>query len=257
MLLLGDSHSDYEFIVRALRVARDEGCDALVQLGDFGLWPDQRRRKAGEIVLNERWLGYVATGAREHGVPIRFLDGNHDFHPAARAAFPEQPGSHLRVVRDGWLDWADRGSTWTWCGIRFGALGGGFSIDGASRQPGIDYWPETETTSDADVERLVNQGHVDVLLTHDAPFGVPIPGLRKLRPILAKLSDDNRRQVSRAVDGCRPSLIVHGHLHSDHQAVIDHDDGTQARVIGLASNLEKAPRSRGILELPSLGFTSL
>jgi Icc-related predicted phosphoesterase len=252
--LVGDSHGDFEFIVRALRVARREGCDALVQLGDFGLWPDgPRRKKHGEIVLNDRWLDTVATSAKQHGVPIRFLDGNHDAHPLARAAYDKHPGTHIRPIRNGWLDWADRGATWTWCGVRFGALGGAFSIDGAHRTPGIDIW-DTETTTDADVELLTNRGQLDVLLTHDAPYGVHVPTRQKLRPILQELSDENRLRISRALESTRPSLNVHGHFHSDHQSMVDHGDGTHTRVIGLASNLEAAVRARGILELPALDF---
>lgn len=253
LLLLGDSHGDFEFIVRALRVARREDCDALVQLGDFGLWPDRRRRKHGEIVLNDRWLDTVAASAAQHGVPIRFLDGNHDAHPLARDAYEKFPGTHVRPIRNRWLDWADRGATWTWCGVRFGALGGAFSIDGAHRTPGIDIW-DTETTTDADVELLTSQGELDVLLTHDAPYGVHVPTRQKLRPILQKLSNDNRLKISTALKSTRPSLNVHGHFHSDHQSMVDHGDGTCTRVIGLGSNLEAAVRARGILELPSLDF---
>jgi predicted phosphodiesterase len=37
--LLGDIHGDYRVLAKALDVTKDMGASALIQLGDFGLFP--------------------------------------------------------------------------------------------------------------------------------------------------------------------------------------------------------------------------
>lgn len=185
---------------------------------------------------------------------FRILEGNHDAADLARGSYPKHPGTHIRAIRSRWRDWADRGATWTWCGIRFGALGGAFSVDAASRVAGVNWWPG-ETTSDEDVALLAEQGGLDVMVTHDAPYGVTVPLRRSLPPELAGPSDDNRIKVANGLKACRPKLLVHGHLHVAYAGLFDHGDGTRTRIEGLSSNLEGNLGARGILELPSLAFT--
>lgn len=258
LLVLGDTHGDAGFIQRALRAAADEGCDGALQLGDFGLWPDLAfRKRTGQIRLGQRYLDEVASYASAYGMWLRFIDGNHDAHPLVRADYPElTDGTGIRPIRSGLLDWADRGSIWEWCGVRLGALGGAFSIDKARRTEGSSWWP-TETITQTELDRLASRGPLDVLLTHDAPAEVFVPGHRPLPPELESAARENRFMVSRAVAASKPTLLLHGHHHVAHRSAVDLGDGGRTRVIGVASNIELPPDNRGILSLPSLDYLAI
>lgn len=52
------------------------------------------------------------------------------------------------------VQWIPRGCRWVWNGVRFGAVGGAFSVDWRRRTPGDSWWPDHENVSDTDIERL-------------------------------------------------------------------------------------------------------
>jgi hypothetical protein len=180
LLVAGDTHGNLDWIGTLSKLAARHGCQGVVHLGDFGLWPDQRVwRSELRAVINDRWLDAVAERAAHHGVWWRFIDGNHDAHPVARHAYPADDNG-VRPIRTGLLDWADRGAVWSWCGVRFGGLGGGVSIDRQFRKEGQSWWP-TEFITDDDVNTLIDRAGpegVDVLVCHDAP--IPPNGVRRL-----------------------------------------------------------------------------
>src|SRR5207302_2100931 len=92
--------------------------------------------------------------------------------------------------------------------VRFGALGGAFSIDWRDRTPGKSWWPEEVTTA-SDVERLGGEP-LDVLVAHEAPAGVPLAGFRL--PVEDEVRSEEVRQLVRAaVQATRPRLVLHGH----------------------------------------------
>lgn len=255
LLVAGDTHGNLDWIEALSATAAQHGCDGVVQLGDFGLWPDQRvLRSEKRLTLNDGWLDAVAEAAAENGVWWRFLDGNHDAHPLARADYPAGANG-VRPLRSGLVDWADRGSCWTWCGRRFAALGGAVSVDREWRTEGYSYW-STEEITEEDVQALSARAGgegVDVLLTHDAPL-VP----RGVRPLADRdLAADCARSIAmvqRAADGVRPALLLHGHFHRDYEGTIVRPWGTYA-VVGLSSDMEADDPFGGpwcILELPSL-----
>lgn len=255
VLVAGDTHGNLDWLGTLCKLAARHGCQGVVQLGDFGFWPDERiLRSEGRAVINDRWLDAVAGTAARHNVWIRALDGNHDFHPAARSSYSADTHG-VRPVRSGVLDWADRGSVWAWCGIRFGALGGGISIDRAWRHDGFSYW-STESISDADVGALVDRAGgsgVDVLLTHDAPHRPP--GIGELAdPVLAAECQRSNDQVVRAVDSVHPKLLLHGHFHVATRSLVSRRWGDY-RLVGLSSDEEARDGYGGswcVLELPTL-----
>jgi hypothetical protein len=255
LLVAGDTHGNLDWIGTLSKLAARFGCAGVVQLGDFGFWPDQRIwRSEQRAVINHRWLDAVAERAAHHGVWWRVLDGNHDAHPLARAAFASDDNG-VRPIRDGVLDWADRGAVWEWAGVRFAALGGGVSIDRSWRCEGRDWWA-TETITDADVDALIERAGpdgVDVLLTHDAPM-LP-PGVQPLAdPVLRADCAESIAHIVRAVDAVRPSVVLHGHFHRRYRAVLERPWGN-VRVEGVASDQEVGDKYGGpwvILELPSL-----
>lgn len=254
MLLAGDIHGDLRWLLNLLWYARRFGCEGIVPLGDTGLWLDNAlQRRTGENRINDPWLDAVETMLDGFGLWMRFLDGNHDNHPDARAAYPELgDDSGIRPIRER-IDWADRASVWDWCGVRFGALGGAYSVDSGRRREGFDWWP-TEQISYREADRMAGRGHVDVLLTHDDPEEARIPRLRPLDMKSDDRSSAHRRIISMAVEAATPELLCHGHFHIRYSDVVGRGDD-RTRVEGLASNRERNGGSWGILELPSLRFT--
>lgn len=255
LLVAGDTHGNLDWIETLSTLAAQHRCAGVLQLGDFGLWPDQRvLRFEKRVALNEGWLDAVAESASLQGVWWRFLDGNHDAHPLARQQYPVGPNG-IRPIRSGLVDWADRGSRWEWCGRVFAALGGAVSVDRAARTEGYSYWPTEEIAAD-DLRVLFARAGgtgVDVLLTHDAPQ-LP-PGKRPIADSpVAVACMRSTHMVRQAADGVQPKLLMHGHFHRDYQAVLTRPWGNY-RVVGLSSDLESEDPFGGpwcILELPSL-----
>ena len=112
MLLLGDIHDSSRVLEAALQAAIDEGCDVLVQVGDFWLQDSTWRG----FVPEEAALMWAAVNSP---IPVVVLDGNHEVWPCLQnflhrydtlAALQHGRPLHL----GGSLWWADRGSTWTW-----------------------------------------------------------------------------------------------------------------------------------------------
>jgi hypothetical protein len=214
LLIAGDTHGNLDWIRTLSKLAARHGSAGVVQLGDFGFWPDQQTfRSRHQVVLNDRWLNAVAGTAEFHNVWWRVLDGNHDAHGLVRDAYTADENG-VRPLRNGVLDWADRGAVWTWCGVGFGALGGAVSIDKHLRAEGYSWWSTEQITdgeADAMIERAGPDG-VDVLFTHDAPAlppGFKPYGDEAMRAACARSIE----QVARAVGAVKPKLLMHGHYH--------------------------------------------
>ena len=123
------------------------------------------------------------------------------------------------------------------------AVGGAVSVDKAFRKSGLSWWAEEEL-SQADVSHICRPGNVDVILAHDCPLGVNIPGIgpdlehRPPGPLPfpypALLDADRHRRVCRTLwEQCQPDMWIHGHYHVPHEAGMLREDGAYTRVIGL------------------------
>lgn len=220
VMLCGDTHGDIYQIKKALEAAMEGGVDAIFVLGDFGYW---EHLPAGVAFLDE--TSHLATQA---GVPVYFLDGNHENHPLLWSTYTETNDEGFIIVRDN-LYYAPRGHRWTWGGVRFLALGGAYSIDREFREIGESWWPEEQIT-DEDVVKAIGDGStVDIMLTHDKPRAAD-PHWRK--PDLPACHP-NQWQVQRVVTEVKPDLLVHGHLHHRYEDRIHNGDGGMTRVVGL------------------------
>ena len=207
VLLAGDWHGNTEFSAEVIRTAGAIGCQAVLQLGDFGLWPGRE---------NE-WLDHVEVQAEQAGVDLVWIDGNHEHH-ALLDRLP-RPDGGLVPMREH-VTWASRGARWTWGGRRFGALGGAVSVDRMFRREGRNWWANERTTGE-DVDRL---GHepLDVLATHAAPSSYRPPDRMPKLPadILADIREQ-RDLLDVAVANTKPALVVHGHYHLRLHADLD------------------------------------
>lgn len=219
VLLAGDTHHDTDWVLHLIDVAVAADVDAIVQVGDFGFFPEQDYGRA--------FLTAVTARLAQNTMPLLFLDGNHDDHNALRA---------LPVADDGFaylseqLAYAPRGSRWTWQGVSFAAAGGAVSVDAASRAEGVNWWRE-ETLSYGEVTGLLDAGPVDVLLTHDAPEQIGIIPSHKSDPASA----GHRKTISVLIEQLTPQLLVHGHYHRYHDTTVPHEQGI-CRVVGLGMN---------------------
>lgn len=80
-----------------------------------------------------------------------------------------------------------------------GALGGAFSVDYEHRVEGKDWWANEDPTL-KDAKNLMDGGPLDLLITYDAPAGVPIKGDFELRPEIAERANQTRELLRQVVD---------------------------------------------------------
>ena len=74
VLIAGDTHGNSAWVERLARTASDQGCPIVIQVGDFGYFPNHPE--------GLRFLTAVETACARHGVELWFIDGNHDDHSA-------------------------------------------------------------------------------------------------------------------------------------------------------------------------------
>lgn len=255
LLLCGDTHGDCDGAIEHKRylceVALEHNCDALFQLGDWGYLPHFRAGQAFIDATHEL--------LNEYNLFEYFLDGNHD-------SFDALWGQEWQITPEGfyWLGprlfYAPRGLRWSWSGAVLMALGGAYSQDRAMRLASEErmgaqrvwYWPE-ETITSGDIYRAtLEKAPIDVLLTHDAPWGVRVPGFSPFsRSGPAYL---NRVAIRSVVELLKPSRLYHGHLHHRYDAVlrIPRDD-VDCAVHGLAQ-YGQGEKSWMVLDLKEFGF---
>jgi len=142
LLVAGDLHADESWFENLVYYAREQRCQAILQLGDLGYWP---RIKHYDDFL--RSLPRQLEGA---DLDLYFVEGNHedldalfdtDFAQVRPFRQIEERVYHL-----------PRGAQWRWHGLRFVSVGGGYSLDKKLRIPGYD-WFERETLSEGESTR--------------------------------------------------------------------------------------------------------
>lgn len=237
ILVAGDTHGNLAWCTKLCSIAREQGCTTVLQVGDFGYWP--------HVQWGQKFLVALEKRAKQSGVTIYWIDGNHENHDVLR---------DLPRAGDGFVDISERirhiprGHRWTWEGVRFGALGGAFSIDWRQRTLGYSWWPG-ELVQPEDVEAL-GSDPLDVLVTHDVPAGVTMVSSFVLPPLDEEMGRRVRTLVRKAVDVTRPQLVLHGHWHQRASNLLD-----GVRVEGLAADVQGDRSAWGVLELPSLAFS--
>jgi hypothetical protein len=229
----GDWHQNTDYAQRSIRHAARRGADVILHLGDFG------------YNFTGPFLAGVTAALDEAGIHLLFVDGNHEnFTRLYRYPILE---NGLRKLTD--RVWhLPRGFRWEWSAVHFLALGGAHSVDRPYRVPGVSWWPE-ETIGSGDVAKAVEGGFADVLVSHDCPAGVVIPGIDDrtspppFPPLEILRSDEHRQRLRGVVDVVQPSAVWHGHYHMQHETVADFGYGPVA-VNGL--DCDEAPIGRNI-----------
>lgn len=225
ILIVGDVHGLFgEFHDFVLHARREMRVGAVIQVGDFGFFP--------EIVE-----GALASGL-SFPVPVYAVDGNHEDH--RWLSFAVQDGSVREWQRVMNLYFMDRGTVASIGGTRVGFLGGALHVD----RPQVfdaamgtsNYIQREQRVRAADV---FNRERPDVIVSHTCPTGIGI-GIRG-SPVFAPgvaayiaaagfdpgvdgdCGDIELTRLWRAME-YRPRAWVFGHFHADHRALVEGTD---------------------------------
>lgn len=245
-LILGDVHGNEKFFARACRVAAREGCEAIMQVGDFGYWEHHPNGK--------RFLATAEWELKSRDLTCYWICGNHENHPLLWEKYGEglmdtETGVHIDnqfvPVRDHIL-YVPRGARWEWDGTSFLGCGGAYSIDKPRRIIDGDGWWATEMITDEQVAASVAPGPVDVMFSHDAPMEFDLPAMvfKDIYPD----SEYNRKQLSRIVTKVEPNLLVHGHYHHRYGSWLELRSGKNMRVEGLGADMDGDGRAWMVLD---------
>jgi len=158
IILLGDIHGNIDALRHAIKRAVDAGAVAIIQVGDFGLFP-----KHGIDV------GFYNV-CKNSPIRIYFIEGNHD--DCKRWV---QLTEVTRIWDDANLFYVPRGTVMELDGRTFAFMGGAASIDKNIRLREGWHWDKYENIAPQDVLRLFNNAEgkkIDILITHDVPISV-------------------------------------------------------------------------------------
>lgn len=239
---VGDTHANMSWVVNlVIPHAKEQGCQKIMQLGDFGFIWRGAQRDNGLRKLNKR-LGLA-------GLDLHFLPGNHEDHGlladyAKRC--PVSPEGHVQIKPH--IFYTGRVSQWEWAGRRIGAVGGAVSIDkdwrlNHERVTGDKVWWAQETLNAEETEQAHMLGALDVLFTHDAPNEFPETWLK---PDME--SQINRQRMSSIGRATVPKVWTHGHYHASVTYPFRHENGT-CEVRGLCCDGSTRTEGVAILDL--------
>lgn len=151
--LVGDIHGSETALYNAHGIAVAAGCEAIIQVGDFGVWEWTQSR--------------FKDVAQDFEMPVFFINGNHEDYNII-STFPAN-AIHQWVKN---CYYVPRGMVLEIAGARVGFLGGAASIDRKFRTAGKDWFSNEVVTVD-DCLRLAESVHtakgIDLLITHTPP----------------------------------------------------------------------------------------
>lgn len=242
ILFAGDWHGSTTQAANAINHAAQNGVKLIVQLGDFGIWRDDRK-----------FLDKTNRMLESKNMHLSFVDGNHEDFPRLYEHPLNDYG--LRPVRK--RIWhLPRGTRLDWEGVSVLALGGAASIDKKHRRKGHSWWPE-EFISDDEAELAIAGGRADMMWCHDSPHGAPNsivddPYLQNLsrRDFGSDVMDyceDHRKVLARVTHAAQPRVLLHGHYHMAMSGYYRHPSGITASVRGLDQGSKPARESMLIL----------
>ena len=212
IMVVGDWHHHSAWASYVLAEAKKMGVDTIIQVGDLGYWP----------LRGGTFFSSLMNEVSDLGLRFYWLEGNHESVDQLTPGKSYGPLQHL-----------PRGFRWQWWDKTWMSVGGGVSVDKHWRTPGLDWFPE-ETLSLAEATYCARPGEVDIILSHDCPDQVDIPGLGEHAgwyPADAIAESEGHRAVLGEIcDAVRPDLLIHGHLHINH---ITDRESSGTRVIGL------------------------
>lgn len=197
-LYMGDVHGHFSCMeLWAKIVQRHVSIDEVVVVGDFGFWPGVPEY-------------YYVTNRL--GVPLRFIDGNHENHELLKIAQEEESFESSRISEEYDAEYIPRGTYQD--GVFF--MGGATSIDKWSRTPGIDWFPgEAISTEDFYRAADVADAHADdvkVMVAHDTTEEGYF-AIKGRHDIKYEYGKSDRLALESLHGIVQPKLFIHGHHH--------------------------------------------
>lgn len=248
--ILGDLHGNSTWAVYALQRLSQAGVTEAVQLGDFGFG-----------LAESRFLRSVEAACKTYRINLIVVPGNHEDYDLVNG-YPlmddgfQSVSDHIVV--------APRGHRWKMGGRSFVALGGAPSVDRTYRQrlerekPGRRFWWKEEQITKADVDKVIEGGHADIMVAHDAPYVQDIqrriegnPHGWEQRDI--EYADKGRKLMDRAFSAVQPHVFLHGHYHFPVYDNVIWSDHTVSHVVGL--DADNSDNSFGLLETDDFTVT--
>jgi hypothetical protein len=208
----GDWHGNTRWALSQIKIMstrlRDEAGEefpVILHAGDFGIWPGR---------TGQEYLAQVTLSLTLNNATLWFAEGNHEDYGQLLEWSDGDLACGKRIPVTQRISWLTRGHRWAWHGHSWLALGGAASIDRAARTPGKDWWQEERITAEQ-ASRVVHDGHADVMLTHDAPAGVPLryPQMPPAFDGDHAICTAHRETLRGIVNKVEPSYLIHGHHH--------------------------------------------
>ena len=217
VLIAGDIHGDYHHILRLLEVARNHDCNIILALGDFGYFPNRK--------WSIEFLTLTNNACQKSGMNIYWLDGNHENHADIfQMTQGANDQSFLTVMNETILSnlhYLPRGYVFDIDDVSFMSYGGAYSIDRSMRVKNISWFPEEMI----DIEHLrsLPDQHVDILLTHDVPYGFDFGYDETLQESIT--STEIRLHLWELVQKTTPYMCFGGHHHIRRFYPVEHAKG--------------------------------
>lgn len=202
-MVFGDWHGNLGFAATALAAAHELNIDGpYLHVGDFGFWGIGHEESS-----DPNYLPGLEVLLAAQGRTLLFVDGNHEEHSRLNALPKDADG--LRRISEHMYH-IPRGEVLQIGDKKVLGLGGAYSIDRKFRIK--DYsWFEDEVISEADVQRALSQGPVDLMISHEAPM------LKSTRTTgsfeIDQITSKQRDYVARVFVESEAKLLVHGHHH--------------------------------------------
>lgn len=168
IIYLGDMHGRLDDISRIYQKAEDTNIDAIIQVGDFGVF------LPGNCTLY-RWIEKRAR-QKKWTVPWYICFGNHDNWNLYYELFKDkEEQDFVEIIPDSGIFLVKRGGLVEINNIKHLFLGGALSNDQGRRKANVDWWSQEEPSND-EFDSFFSKLETykpDTVITHDAPLRVP------------------------------------------------------------------------------------
>jgi hypothetical protein len=199
---IGDIHNQYgqlnSFIVESKYQAEYE---IIVQLGDFGIFPNQ-------IEISKKTYGL--NGISSH-VPILFTGGNHSNWEVLNDLTQKHGRQPIEIYNN--IFYLPRGCLTQIGNKKCLSVGGAFSIDKQFRVENKSWW-KAEEPDYQDCQAVLSHSHVDFVIAHTVPEGVvPLLFERHNSLFPFEYTDATQKLLDEVVSKYKPSQLFAGHWH--------------------------------------------
>lgn len=199
IMFAGDIHGNVSHLEWLFRHAKKNEVDTIIACGDFGYW--------AHLAWGRKYLNTCARLAEKNNIPVLWVDGNHENHDLLDELREKHGDSAPIPTPNEWVKWIPRGCRFDINGWVFMGYGGAYSVDWKERVLGHSYWRQ-ELINPYHIDNM-DDSEVDVLITHEAPFGKELTYKDDIPVSVAQ-----RELVLEIQQKVNPSLHVCGHHHT-------------------------------------------